>query len=301
MGTSSRAALTERAAATLLERALGAPALLVAYDPEGRPLGTWGAGTAPALTAEQHAALAEGREVELEAGGAQFSAVGSVDAGGLLWAALRPADDLRALPRFTHHLVHQLRNALSSLKLAAQSLARAAGLNEREHRRADIALREVARMERVLSTATEFVVGAPGRVAPLSPVEAVQAAAAALGPELAARGLTLQLALDAAPPKLEGDVARLELAVQNLLAHAARVLADGAALTLTLDSGSAGHRGCAWSRPARARGRAGGHLRAAGAGAAGAGGARAGRRAGGLRHRIGAAARPLVGPAGGGG
>ena len=235
MSTSNRATLSERAAATLLERALGAPAVLVAYDAQGKPVRALGVDAAPPLDAEQRAALASGRSLELEADGAGYTAVAALDEGGLLWAALRPADDLRALPRFTHHLVHQLRNALSSLKLAAQSLGRATGLNERERKRADISLREVARMERVLSTATEFVVGAPSQQGPIVAADAIRSAAAALGPDLQARALTLDLVLSAEVRNLRGDLARLELAVQNLLAHACRVMADGGALKLQLE------------------------------------------------------------------
>ncbi|MBS2028436.1 MAG: HAMP domain-containing histidine kinase [Deltaproteobacteria bacterium] len=231
MSTSTRAPLSERAAATLLERALGSPAVLVAYDAHGKPVRTLGVDAAPTLDAEQRSALASGRSVEL----AGYTAVAALDEGGLLWAALRPADDLRDLPRFTHHLVHQLRNALSSLKLAAQSLGRAAGLNDRERKRADIALREVARMERVLSTATEFVVGAPSQTGPLVPADAVRSAAAALGPDLQARALTLELVFSTEVRNLRGDLARLELAVQNLLAHACRVMADGGSLRLQLE------------------------------------------------------------------
>ena len=233
MSTSSRAPLSERALATLLTRALGGPAALVAYDAEGRPVRVQGLDAAPALTPEQLASLCAGQTIDLE--GTGQTAVAAQDDDGLLWAALRPSDDLHALPRFTHHLVHQLRNALSSLKLAAQSLGRASGLNERERKRADISLREVARMERVLSTATEFVVGAPKQVGPLSPVDAIRAASQALGPELQAHALTLELTLPTQSPNLRGDLARLELAVQNLLAHACRVMADGGALQLKLE------------------------------------------------------------------
>jgi len=226
--------------AALLSRALGGPVALVAFDPSGRPVDPI-SGAAPyrapdfALSPSMRGDLAEGRRAELVVGGQRFWALGAQGARGTLWLAIRPAGASVVLPHFAQHLVHALRNGLASIKLAAQSLARSDNVTARQHRQLDVALREVSRMERTLSTACEFA-RAPARRADASvdPQALLRAAVGARQDELAARGVTLALSIEPVAP-LTADAHRLQLTFENLLGFGVRAMPDGGVLDVSLD------------------------------------------------------------------
>lgn len=223
-----------RAISLLIARAVGGRAALVAFGEDGRPLRAFDAPEgAPylaagfALSRPVRFDLAEGRRTELEAGGQRFLALGAGDDDGTLWVALRPADEHITLPRFAQFMVHAVRNSLSSIKLAAQTLARADALGPRERKRATIAVREIGRLERLITTASEYARAPTRSGEPLDLAALLQGAVEATRSELEARNVRLSLELEPGLPRPVGDLLRLQLAFENLLAFAARAMPDG--------------------------------------------------------------------------
>jgi len=225
---------------TLLERALGGRVALLAFDrqgaiverhvPAGLPLET----TTLTLGAAHRAELCAGVREALTVAGARCSVVAAEDEAGLLWVAVRPVAPELGLPRFAQHLVHALRNSLSSVKLAAQTLSRVEAMPPREKRRVGIAVREIARMERLITTASEYA-RPPSR--PLEEVDlaaTLQTAIASTRSELAARNVELCLTLEAPVSRVQGDAQRLQLCFENLLTFGARSMVEGGELEVGL-------------------------------------------------------------------
>lgn len=65
-------------------------------------------------------------------------------------------DQLGLLPRFASVIAHELRNPLSAVKIALQTLERHADLPVKDGTRLRIALREVATIDRVLSEVLDW-------------------------------------------------------------------------------------------------------------------------------------------------
>lgn len=230
-----------RAIAHLVARALGGRVALVAFGEDGKAARSFDAPEgAPylaadfALTRPARFDLVEGRRTELDVAGQRFLALGAEDADGTLWVALRPADEHVTLPRYAQYLVHAVRNSLSSIKLAAQTLARAETLGPRGRRRAAIAVREIGRLERLMSTASEYA-RAPTRAGePLDLPALLQGAVEGTRGELEARNVRLALEIQPDLPRPTGDLLRVQLAFENLLTFGARAMPDGGELAVRL-------------------------------------------------------------------
>src|SRR6185295_11888807 len=75
------------------------------------------------------------------------------------------------ISKLASSLSHEIRNPLSSVKMAVQTLARNEGLSERDRRRLTIANREIRTMERMLWLFSEYGRDAP----PVGEVTSVRA------------------------------------------------------------------------------------------------------------------------------
>jgi signal transduction histidine kinase len=219
----------EKTTAALLARALGGPVRLVAFDGQGllaRPHP--GLPGDLVLSPAQRAELAEGRRTELPAGTARYSALAAQGEDGLLWVALRPLPDAGlTLPRFAQHLAHAARNSLSSIKLAVQAIVRSDKLGPRELKRIQIAEREITRMERMLSTASEMA-RMPARTREVIDLAVLlEAALLATREEIEARGVLVHKEIAATVKPIVGDPRRLQLALENLLVLGARAMPEG--------------------------------------------------------------------------
>src|SRR5580658_6612032 len=73
-------------------------------------------------------------------------------------------EDLRGLPLFAAVVAHELRNPLSAVKIALQTLERHAALPPKDDTRLRIALREVATIERVLTDVVDWATPAQVRL-----------------------------------------------------------------------------------------------------------------------------------------
>lgn len=134
-------------------------------------------------------------------------------------------------------LSHELRNPLSSVKMAVQALARNPDLTERDRRRLSIAHREVRTLERLLWLVSEAGRDGAPHLEDLSFEALVEEAVALIVPELEELGVSVAHAPGASNPVLRVDRARTRGVLAPLLLLVARTLAP-APLIVKLDGAS---------------------------------------------------------------
>jgi len=100
-------------------------------------------------------------------------------------AALRAED----LARFASLVAHEVRNPLSAVKIALQTLERHGTLAQNDLRRTSIALREVLNIELLLNEVLEFARPPSLSLVPVVPVTPVEEAVAGVEAEWAPRGV----------------------------------------------------------------------------------------------------------------
>jgi signal transduction histidine kinase len=148
------------------------------------------------------------------------------------------------ISRLSSSLSHEMRNPLSSVKMAVQTLARNTGLSERDQRRLVIANREVRTMERMLWLLSEYGREAAPALEAMPLRSLVQEAAALIEPELAERRVPLQLEADekAAQTRVRADAARLRPALAQLFLNVAMGQPEGSPLKVTITEDGSGCR-----------------------------------------------------------
>jgi two-component system sensor histidine kinase HydH len=152
-----------------------------------------------------------------------------LDLDGLLEGA--PPVQISAL---SGSLSHELRNPLSSIKLAVQTVARNEELSAKDQRRLTIAQREIRTLERMLSTLSEY-----GREDSLA-VEAwplpelVEQALQLIELDLSERGIRVRIQTPDGHQRVRADAERLRPVLGQLLLNAAAGLREGEALEVKL-------------------------------------------------------------------
>ncbi|HEY3586144.1 MAG TPA: histidine kinase dimerization/phospho-acceptor domain-containing protein, partial [Myxococcaceae bacterium] len=109
-----------------------------------------------------------------------------------LGALLEGAPPLQ-ISRLSSSLSHELRNPLSSVKMAVQTLSRNDGLSARDQRRLTIALREIRTLERMLWMLSEYGRETPLAVDTWSMSELIQESSGLIEPDLAERSIRIEL------------------------------------------------------------------------------------------------------------
>ena len=139
------------------------------------------------------------------------------------------------ISKLASSLSHEIRNPLSSVKMAVQTLARNPGLSDRDKRRLTIANREIRTMERMLWLLSEYGRDTPP-VTELTSVRALlQEAASMVEAELAERQVALAFQEeDGELPPVKADSGRLRPVLSQLLLNVAQGLNPGARLPITL-------------------------------------------------------------------
>jgi signal transduction histidine kinase len=124
-------------------------------------------------------------------------------------------------------LAHEMRNPLSSIKLALSGLRGAGNMPERERRRVDLVLGEVDRLDGLLSETLDYV--RPIRLSP-RPValqELLDRVLRAQGPLLEERGLRVRRETRGTCPALRLDEDKMHQVLLNLLKNAAEASPAG--------------------------------------------------------------------------
>jgi signal transduction histidine kinase len=137
-------------------------------------------------------------------------------------------------------LSHELRNPLSSIKLAVQTLARNEGLSSRDQRRLGIAQREIRTLERMLWMLSEYGRESPVAVEPWALPELVEQAVELIEPDLSERGIGVRTQATGEIGRVRADAMRLRPALAQLLLNVAAGLEDRQTLDVQLGPSSPG-------------------------------------------------------------
>lgn len=132
-------------------------------------------------------------------------------------AALRAED----LARFASLVAHEVRNPLSAVKIALQTLERHGTLVQNDLRRTSIALREVLNIELLLNEVLEFARPPSLSLVPGDPRPPVEEAVAGVEAEWASRGVTFVRGLPERMAPVVLDPVRVRTAVKILCRQAA--------------------------------------------------------------------------------
>ncbi len=141
------------------------------------------------------------------------------------------------ISRLSSSLSHEIRNPLSSVKMAVQTLARNTGLSERDQRRLVIANREVRTMERMLWLFSEYGRDTPPHVETIGLRALVQEAAAIVEPELLERKISLRIAGGDDLLRVRADGGRLRPVLAQLFLNVAMGQAEESAVQVRLEPG----------------------------------------------------------------
>jgi signal transduction histidine kinase len=137
-------------------------------------------------------------------------------------------------------LSHELRNPLSSVKMAVQTLARNTGLSERDQRRLTIANREVRTLERMLWQLSEYGRDSSPMLEQHAPRTLVEEASAMVAPELAERRVEVRVNEAPEVPRVRMDAGRLRPVLAQVLLNVAMGLAQGAQVEVAIHPGPEG-------------------------------------------------------------
>lgn len=135
-------------------------------------------------------------------------------------------------------LSHELRNPLSSVKMAVQTLARNAGLSERDQRRLAIANREIRTVERQLWLLSEYGRTSEAQLEAHTPRALLHEALSLVAPELEERGVQVRVEEVAPGARLLADTGRMRVVLGQLVLGVA--MGQTAGQTLVVSAAPAG-------------------------------------------------------------
>lgn len=141
------------------------------------------------------------------------------------------------IARLSSSLSHEIRNPLSSVKMAVQTLARNTGLSERDQRRLTIANREVRTMERMLCLFSEYARDTAPNLEEVAARSVVQEALSQVEPELAERKVSVRVEEEQALPRVAADMIRVRPVLAQLILNVAHGYAEGAELSVSIRRG----------------------------------------------------------------
>lgn len=144
------------------------------------------------------------------------------------------------ISKLSSSLSHEIRNPLSSVKMAVQTLQRNTGLSDRDKRRLTIANREIRTMERMLWLLSEYGRDSVPNLEQQPLRTVVQEAQAMVAPELAERRIELKVDEDPELPRVRVDATRLRPVLAQLLLNIAMGLAEGSQVEVQLRQGPSG-------------------------------------------------------------
>jgi signal transduction histidine kinase len=139
------------------------------------------------------------------------------------------------ISKLSSSLSHELRNPLSSIKMAVQTLARNTGLSERDQRRLVIANREIRTMERMLWLLSEYGRDTPPMAESIATASLFQEATALIEPELAERKIQVKIDQAEPSPRIKADVGRLRPVLAQLIMNVAMGQPEGSSLVVAID------------------------------------------------------------------
>jgi two-component system sensor histidine kinase HydH len=144
------------------------------------------------------------------------------------------------ISRLSSSLSHEIRNPLSSVKMAVQTLQRNTGLSDRDKRRLTIANREIRTMERMLWLLSEYGRDSVPKLEQQPLRTVIQEAQAMVAPELAERRIELAIEEEQELPRVWVDAGRLRPVLAQLLLNIAMGQPEDSRLRVQLRPGAEG-------------------------------------------------------------
>lgn len=148
---------------------------------------------------------------------------------------------LAALGQFAAAIAHDIRTPLTSISLNVQILRRKLVLSADDREHLDIALEELARLDRSVAEILEFAKPVKLTSEPIDVGELLETATRGLGPVLSEKGVALRCEPGGALPVVNGDAQRLRQVLANLVGNAADASQPGAHVTVRARPADATH------------------------------------------------------------
>jgi two-component system sensor histidine kinase HydH len=148
-------------------------------------------------------------------------------------------EDLKGLPLFAAVVAHELRNPLSAVKIALQTLERHAALPTKDGTRLRIALREVGTIERVLTDMLDWARPGEVELEQTTPEAIVETARHLVQPGFDEAGVNIETNVPSPPERMAADRARLGEALAEVLRNAADASRKGGTVRVTVTKNDA--------------------------------------------------------------
>ena len=145
---------------------------------------------------------------------------------------LEDARRLAALGQFAAAIAHDSRTPLTSISLNVQILRRKLQLSDDDREHLDIALEELARLDRSVAEILDFAKPVKLAPRPVDVAELLETTSRGLSPVLSEKGVALHCEPGAELPVVQGDPQRLRQVLVNLVGNAADASQPGAHVTL---------------------------------------------------------------------
>jgi signal transduction histidine kinase len=145
---------------------------------------------------------------------------------------LEDARRLAALGHFAAAIAHDIRTPLTSISLNVQILRRKLELSDDDREHLDIALEELARLDKSVAEILDFAKPVKLAAEAIDLGALVETTAHSLEPVLSDRGVALHCEPATALPAVQGDPQRLRQVIINLVGNAAEASQRGAAVTV---------------------------------------------------------------------
>jgi len=157
--------------------------------------------------------------------------------------AVTELDDARrlaALGQFAAAIAHDIRTPLTSISLNVQILRRKLELSPDDREHLDIALEELARLDRSVAEILDFAKPVKLAAQKIDLADVIETTARGLSPVLSERKIALRTELGDELPSVQGDPQRLRQVLVNLVGNAADASQPGTEVTVRARQSDAG-------------------------------------------------------------
>lgn len=148
-------------------------------------------------------------------------------------AAAARSEHLAALGRLASSVAHEVRTPLASLKLYLQSIQEEVTLAPELCEDFDIAMLQVARIEKTIARVLDYARPAPAARAELDAAQLIDDAVQMVRPRAAHHDVAIETMVGSRLPRVVGDAAQLGEALVNLLVNAIEEMPRGGRIEIT--------------------------------------------------------------------
>jgi signal transduction histidine kinase len=152
---------------------------------------------------------------------------------------LEDARRLAALGQFAAAIAHDIRTPLTSISLNVQILRQKLQLPDDDREHLDIALEELARLDKSVAEILDFAKPVKLAPQPIDVYELIETTARGLSPVLSEKGVALRCEPPTDLPTVHGDPQRLRQVIVNLVGNAADASTRGTEVTVRASSDAA--------------------------------------------------------------